>query len=285
MVAAQATAQTGNLHMPDFMRHITTCQNARLPGGRRAFFVGEEPVGWVQPRLAERLLQFGSLIRATSEGVALTEPQALGEIARVLSEEGWFRWRHEAFDVHGPDGAVVAQIDRGALPSFGMTAYGVHLNGLVQRTDGWHLWVGRRADDRPLDPGKLDHLAAGGVPAGLTPWQTLLKEAEEEAGLASHLTARAQAVGEITYAMERPEGLRRDRLFCFDLMLPEDFVPTPLDNEITGFSLWPLPDVMARVAETDDFKFNVNLVLIDLFLRHGLDDPGGRLRAGLQSVR
>jgi 8-oxo-dGTP pyrophosphatase MutT (NUDIX family) len=178
---------------------------------------------------------------------------------------------------------VLSQIDRGALPSFGIMAQGVHLNGLVQRDDGWHLWVGRRADDRPLDPGKLDHLAAGGVPAGLTPWATLLKEAEEEAGLPPALTAQARPVGEITYAMERPEGLRRDRLFCFDLILPEDFIPAPQDDEIAGFELWPLPKVLARVTETDDFKFNVNLVLIDLFLRHGLEDAGGRLRKALHS--
>ncbi len=39
------------------------------------------------------------------------------------------------------------------------------------------------------------------------------------------------------------------------------------------------------MRDTDEFKFNVNLVLIDLFLRHGLIDPasseGKQLRAGL----
>ena len=29
-------------------------------------------------------------------------------------------------------------------------------------------------------------------------------------------------------------------------------------------------DVLDRVAHTDDFKFNVNLVIIDFALRHGL---------------
>jgi thiamine pyrophosphokinase len=40
------------------------------------------------------------------------------------------------------------------------------------------------------------------------------------------------------------------------------------------------------VRDTDDVKFNVNLVLIDLFLRERLIDPDGAegraLRAGLQ---
>ena len=76
--------------------------------------------------------------------------------------------------------------------------------------------------------------------------------------------------------MERAEGLRRDRLHCFDLSLPDDFLPTPHDNEIEGFELWAIELVLDRVRETDDFKFNVNLVLIDLFLRTGLVDPALR---------
>ena len=43
---------------------------------------------------------------------------------------------------------------------------------------------------------------------------------------------------------------------------------------------------MATVRETDDFKFNVNLVLIHLFLREGLiqGDEATALRAALRGV-
>ena len=45
--------------------------------------------------------------------------------------------------------------------------------------------------------------------------------------------------------------------------------------------------MLRRVRETDDFKFNVNLVLIDLFLRAGLIDPasadGRALRTALDA--
>jgi len=268
--------------MQKLMRHIEACRNAILPGDREALLVGNVQVGWVKPDLGRRLASCVSATRADG-GVSVTAA-ALPGIARDLATEGCFRWRDEAFDVRGPDDAVCAQVDRGALPAFGIQACGAHLNGLVHRSDALHLWVGRRADDRPLDPGKLDNLAAGGIPAGLSPRETLLKEAQEEAGLDPALTAQARPVAEIVYAMEREEGLRRDRLFCFDLMLPEDFVPHPQDDEIVGFELWPLAKVIERVAETDDFKFNVNLVLIDLFLRHGLDDPGDRLRRALSEA-
>jgi len=44
-----------------------------------------------------------------------------------------------------------------------------------------------------------------------------------------------------------------------------------------------MPRTLDRVRDTDDFKFNVALVLIDMGLRHGLlaGDEARRLRAAL----
>ncbi len=253
----------------DLRHHIDACNNAALPGDRLPFRLGGETVGWVRPAFAARLAAFG--VRVTSDATGLDDPALLPDLARALAEAGEFRFRGEAFDVRATAaGPVLAQIDRGALPAFGIAAVGVHLNGLVRRADGWNLWVARRAEDKLLDPGKLDHLAAGGVPAGLTPLQTLVKEAEEEAGLLPEVTAEATHQGVIAYAMERPEGLRRDALHCYDLVLPEDFVPVPVDGEVAAFERWPIERALDTVRSTNDFKFNVNLVLIDLFRRLGL---------------
>jgi hypothetical protein len=253
-------------------RHIAACNNAVLPGARLPFRIGAVEVGWVLPDLARALADFPGFT-ASAGGVTLA-PEAAGRlpsVARALADAGRFRWRGEAFDVRAAAGGpVLAQIDRGALPAFGLLAEGVHLNGLVRRGDGLHLWVARRAADKALDPGKLDHLVAGGVPAGLTPWQTLIKEAADEATIASDVAAKAVQVAEIEYAMERPEGLRRDLLYCYDLFLPDDFVPRAADGEVEAFFLWPIARVLDAVRRTDDFKFNVNLVLIDLFRRYGL---------------
>lgn len=266
-----------------FLRHVLACQTARLPGERLAFRLGGSQVGWVRPALASRLAQ-DPAIRCDAAGVTLADPTALPGLARVLADEGRFRWRAEAFDVRAdPDGPVLGQVDRGAVPAFGVFAVGVHVNGLVQRADGLHLWIARRAADKLLDPGKLDHIVAGGVPAGLTPEQTLVKEAAEEAAIPAELARQARRVGRIGYAMERPEGLRRDHLYCYDLMLPETFVPQATDGEVAGFELWPLPRVVDTVRSTDDFKFNVNLVLIDLFIRLGTiaGDAAAALRRAL----
>ena len=146
----------------------------------------------------------------------------------------------------------------------------MHVNGLVQRPDGLHLWVARRAADKALDPGKLDHLVAGGIPAGMTPHETVVKESGEEAGIPASLAATATETGLVSYTMERPEGLRRDWLICYDLFLPADFIPYAADGEVESFELWPMMRVLERVRDSDDFKFNVNLVLIDLFRRLGM---------------
>jgi 8-oxo-dGTP pyrophosphatase MutT (NUDIX family) len=264
------------------LRHIRACNNADLPGARVPLFLHDEPVGFVDP-------QATAALGGGTGPVQLDDPATLQAAAHRLAEAGRFRWRGEAFDVRAPDGRVLATLDRGALPAFGIEATGVHVNGLVRRADGPHLWIGRRAMDKPLDPGKLDHVVAGGVPAGLTPRETLVKEAGEEAGIPPALAARAVEVARISYAAERPEGLRRDRLICYDLELPEEFVPQPSDGEVALFELWPVARVLEAVRETDMFKFNVNLVLIDLFLRLGLVDPSGNegraLAAGLARGR
>jgi 8-oxo-dGTP pyrophosphatase MutT (NUDIX family) len=258
-----------------FLRHIRACNNAQLPGSRLPFRIGDAQVGWVTPGFATKLAECPE-IHAAPDSLTLADAAALPAIARRLSDAGCFRWRREAFDIRAaPDGPVLAQLDRGALPSFGVLAVGVHVNGLVRRRDGLRLWVARRAANKALDPGKLDHIVAGGVPAGLTPAETLVKEAEEEAAIPAELAAQAVPVGQINYAMERPEGLRRDLLHCYDLALPKTFAPRAADGEVQEFELWPIDRVMQAVRDTDDFKFNVNLVLIDLFLREGLIGGSG----------
>jgi len=254
---------------PGFLRHIRACDTAVLPGERLPFRLAGVPVGWVRPALAEALAGFAS-VHVGGGAVDLRDPPALPAIAQTLAERGLYRCRRESFDVRDPDGAVLAQIDRGAIPSFGIEATGVHLNGLVRRADGLHLWIARRAANKALDPGKRDHIVAGGVPAGLSPMETLVKEAAEEAAIPASLASQARHVSEIRYAMERPEGLRRDHLHCYDLELPPDFVPQAADGEVESFELWPIERAVATVRDTDDFKFNVNLVLIDLFVRLGL---------------
>ena len=187
------------------------------------------------------------------------------------------KWRNETFDVAARWGEPpLFRLDRGAVPFFGVRAYGVHLNGYRRTADGIALWVGRRAPDKRVAPDKLDNLVAGGIGNGHGVFDTLVKECEEEAGLPAALAGRTIPVGAVTYRMENETGIRDDVLFVYDLDVPADFVPQNGDGEIVHFDLVPAKDVIARIRASDDFKFNVNLVILDFALRHGLigpDDP------------
>ena len=262
--------------MPDpalapFLAHIARCHNTTIPGDRLPFRCGDALIGWIAPRFATSLKDLpDSPARLVGDGLAITHGTDLEALGEAMARAGLYRSHHELFDVFTDDGTWIGRIDRGALPVLGIAARGVHLNGLVRKSAGLHLWMGHRAQTKRLDPGKLDHLVAGGVCAGITPQEALAKEAEEEASIPADVIATAQAVATLHYTMERPEGLRRDALYCYDLDLPESFRPVPADGEVSFFELVPIETAFARVRDTDDVKFNVNLVLIDLFIRQGL---------------
>ena len=279
-------------------RHIEACNNAPSPAHLLPFHFGTEQVGWVTPELARALTFLPRDFHFDGRGVAMAgrlrsaaqRSDALAAAGRVLAKQGFGRVRGELFDIRATaEGRVLGTLDRGLVPQFGVIGQGVHLNGLVRRPPGkdggLHVWVGIRARDKAVAPGQLDNLVAGGIPAGLDALQCLLKEAGEEASLPAELLAGARRTARISYILNADEGLRRDVLHVFDLDLPESFTPAPNDDEVERFELWPAPRLLEALRETEDIKFNVNLVLIDLFLREGLIDPEGAegraLRAGL----
>jgi 8-oxo-dGTP pyrophosphatase MutT (NUDIX family) len=217
-------------------------------------------------------------VRLVAAGGVEALSAAVDGVVEALVAEGLVpKWRNEFFAVAPRWGAPVHfTLDRGAVGFFGVRAYGVHLNGYRRAGGRLLLWIGRRAPDKKVAPDKLDNLVAGGIGAGHGVVETLRKEADEEAAIPPPLIARAVPVGAVSYRMEVQGGLRDDVLFLYDLAVPEDFAPENRDGEIVAFRLMDAAEVTERVRATEDFKFNVNLVLIDFALRHGLvtpDDP------------
>jgi len=252
----------------------------------RPFVVDGRQYGWVGHGFAARLAGFTDVFVVADDAVTLApaltgfEPRsaAVEAVLRRLADDGVIRgWRDEPYPVTtGPNVPPVLQMERAAVPLFGVRAFGIHLNGFVRGPDGIAMWIGRRAGDKPTFPGLLDNMVAGGQPLGLTARETLVKEAEEEAGIPPTLAARAAAVGEIAYCAEIDGGLRPDTMYCFDIELPEDFMPVNRDGEIETFYLWPIERVATTVRDTRAFKFNCNLVIIDFLIRHGFmaqNDP------------
>lgn len=147
------------------------------------------------------------------------------------------------------------------------------MNGIVRTDQGLKMWISRRSNDRRHYPGYLDNLAAGGVPYGISLTDNLAKECWEEAGISADLARRAVAAGAVSYHLDTERGFKADTLYCYDLELPEEFVPCCMDGEVQAFYLLPVEEVLERVRDTNQFKLNCNLVLIDFFIRHGYIDP------------
>jgi len=260
------------------LRHIRACNTYR-PERFVPLLMGETRVGLVRRDNAAVLKRFPLAFNVDAETVHIVAPGdatavsgALDEVVEELVEEGIVsKWRNEVFTVAPRWGETpLFSLDRGAVSFFGVRAYGVHLNGYLHDDGQLKLWIGRRNPTKLVAPGKLDNLVAGGIGGGMGAAETLKKEAEEEASIPDALVAKAHAVGAITYKMEVPQGLRDDVLFLYELEVPAGFEPRNTDGEIVEFMLMEAGAVLARVRDSDDFKFNVTLTVIDFALRHGL---------------
>ena len=235
-----------------------TAEFARLLADFEAFTVDERAVV-----LDERLASFDARSDAVAE--ALLRLKEIGEIPG---------WRDEPYPVMKRWGETPRlQIERAAVPRFGVRGFGVHMNGFRRDPEGVKMWIGRRSRHKPTGPGKLDQLVAGGQPHGIGILENMVKECGEEAGIPPELAARVVPVGIVSYLCERPEGLRDDVAYCYDLEVPADFEPHNTDGEVEAFYLWSIDEVIERLEQTEDFKFNCALVAIDFLVRHGLIDP------------
>ncbi len=265
-----------------FLDRIREC-NAHDPSRFRPLMVGRSRVGWVRADMAATLAVHADVFHVAADAVALapalddfeSRSAAVARALGALKADGKVSgWRGELYPVKTSYAAApLFQMERAAVPRLGVRAYGVHMNGYVRTPGGLKMWVARRSRTKPTFPGMLDNMVAGGQPIGLSLFENLVKECGEEAGIPPALARRAVAVGAVSYVAEVAEGLKPDVQFCFDLELPADFAPKPVDGEIESFALLPVAEVADVVARTREFKFNCNLVVIDFLVRHGVIAP------------
>jgi 8-oxo-dGTP pyrophosphatase MutT (NUDIX family) len=249
---------------------------ARVP-----WFIGGLPVGSVDRRHlpalspfrdalivdADRVAMHPSLVRATDRTAALAT------INRALHDAGLIAaWRHETYAVvtqHGE--APLALIERAAARFWGTLTFGAHCNGYLADDSGrpTHLWIARRALTKATDPGLLDNLVGGGVPHGQTPFETLVREGFEEAGLDAATMRRATPGRVLELARDIQEGFMHERLHTFDLRLPATLTPVNQDGEVAELRLMPVDEALA-LAASDAMTVDAALVTLDFSLRHRL---------------
>ena len=160
---------------------------------------------------------------------------------------------------------------RAASRFWGTLTFGAHCTGWVAGADGRAagLWIAQRSFDKATDPGAFDNLIGGGVPHGQTPFETLLREGWEEAGLAADRMRQARAGRVIRLQRDVAEGLQVEWIHSFDLALPPDLQPRNQDGEVAGFECLPVEQALA-LAAGDRMTVDASLVTLDFALRHRL---------------
>ncbi len=204
-----------------------------------------------------------------------TRSEAVAEVLSTLRAEGLVPgWRNELYAVaQGFHEEPLLVMERAATVLFGTLSYCVNLNGFVGREWEMKLWIAKRADTKPVDPGMLDLIVSGGQPMGISPWDNLMKECSEEAGMPESLARNAKPVGIITLLALIRGHMRVGLQFNYDLELPKDFAPENTDGEVAAFMLIPVGDLIERLRSADEFSYDVALVQLDFLIRHGFVGP------------
>lgn len=195
----------------------------------------------------------------------------LASFSNDLRDAGLVKnWRDELFAVYLDieREQEIFQLERGVVPLFALQAHGVHLNGYTTINGEPHIWIGQRSESRVISPLKYDQLVAGGLPANLSLKDNLFKEAHEEAGIPRELVEPAVYAGHIRYMTEDEFGIRNDVLHCYDLELPESFVPSNQDGEVAQFKCLSVSEMVELLKVKDQFKPNTALVMLHFLLRH-----------------
>ena len=264
---------------------VRACQNDD-GGSYLPFCATGLEIGRIDSEFVQYIAKYSDVFEIDDSSVALTanlrnyeeRTQAMAHVLNGLRMEGLIPgWRDEPYPA-GPafNAPPLFEMERAAVPLFGVPGYGVHMNGWLKKDGRTQMWIARRSLTKPTGPGKLDQIVGGGQPVGMSLRDNLIKECGEEAGIPPALAKMAKPVGTLSYTTIRPEGLRNDVLFNFDLYVPDYFEPINQDGEVAEFMLWDIDEVMQRLSDTEDFKFNSALVIIDFLIRHGFieaDDP------------
>lgn len=236
------------------------------PEGFTPLLLQGHRIGWLAPGHDDALLRHLPLCQRDPSGLrwladeltAADRSELLARTARSLQQDGWITgWRDEPYSYWGEiEEAPSAshsewfRMERAAFRFLGLRSHAVHTNGFC--ADG-RIWCGRRALSKATDPGRLDNLAAGGLPAGESLLDCAVRELYEEAGIPPEVARQVHPAGSLLTRRREKEGWHDERLWVYNLMLPEGLEPRNQDGEVSEFVCLSPDQAMARWAEmTED---------------------------------
>ncbi|WVW81517.1 hypothetical protein I302_103511 [Kwoniella bestiolae CBS 10118] len=233
--------------------------------------------------------------------------RVMAKVVRGWKEEGKFPgplagWRNELYTIYASPNSsglyasshstsqpvmvgpgtfknVAFHLERAACALFGLATFGVHMTAYEGEGHAMKVWVPRRSKTKATWPGRLDNSVAGGITAGSTPIETMIKECDEEASLPEEFVReRVKNCGVATYFYVTDDGFLQPEVeYIYDLPLPsqdsaEYIKPKPHDDEVESFALLTIPELI-EALHSGDMKPNCGLIYVDFLIRHGLITP------------
>jgi 8-oxo-dGTP pyrophosphatase MutT (NUDIX family) len=251
-----------------------------VPEGLTPWRVDEVDVGWVGDDWLARALEpptpfevrDGALWLMPALQTFAGRSAALGRWAEQSRERwGLPGWRDERIVVFDADRPLFG-IERALHRPFGLLLRSVLACAFTLTAAGPLLWVARRADTKPVDPGRLDALVGGGIAGFDAVLPTLMRECDEEAGIPEALARHAVPAGalEVRYLTEYDGlgALHRESVTLFDLALPPSFVPLPTDGEHAAILPMTPAEALASI-EAGGWTRDGAQASVDLILRRG----------------
>jgi len=209
-------------------------------------------------------------------------------LTKELRDQGLYKlkeiWTDELSHVYSPPipdrtffepfSNVAFSLPRRTTHLFGLTQIGVNANGYTRHPSGEiMLWIPLRAENKDWFPSHYDSTVAGGLTAGISPLECLIKECHEEASLTeSFVKPRLRPAGCVTSVFKDSGWVYPEFDYIYDLELPWGVQPRPNDGEVQHFQLLPTEHVISLLF---DFRFSVDSahVWIDFLIRHGYVTP------------
>ncbi|CAG8974416.1 hypothetical protein HYALB_00010056 [Hymenoscyphus albidus] len=230
-------------------------------------------------------------IKAFTQPTESLRSAAVAKILRTWGDHQTFSvlsgWRNELYPIYGPNNELLFTMERSASPLFGINTYGVHMTCYTPISDhekttsgsafDFKLWIPRRSRTKQTYGGMLDNTVAGGISSGENPFESIIREADEEASLPSELVrANIQPKRTVSYIHVRTAaaggetGLIMPEIqYIYDLELPNDFIPKIKDGEVEAFYCWTVEETIGHLVR-GAFKPNCALCLVDFFMRRGV---------------
>lgn len=219
--------------------------------------LNQQPAGWLEAHTAAELLNFSPIWQVENGTIKIQGGNIAKQLqlaANYLRSHGLILgWRNENYGIYTESEAGHADftqslgaLERASFRRLGLISRAVHINAYYP--DGT-ICLGKRASTKSIDPNRLDNMTAGGIPINESIHDCAIRELREEANVPVDIASNIQFVDSIHIQRNELDGTHNEVIYCFDLALPDDFVPRNQDGEVSEFFRFSQIDALNHLSE------------------------------------